>query len=227
MDNFDRGFWVAHARTQIDQMRRRVVEGEKIPHGEKIFSVFEEHTEWICKGKSGVPQELGVRICVAEDEFGFIIHHTIGWKTTDDKLTIPVIEEIKKLFSNIKGCSFDKAFYSPENKKKLAELLEQPILPKKGKRSRLETEEETAEKFVEARKAHSAVESAIASLQNHGLSRCPDKGKPALERYVSLGVVAFNFHKLGSVIQKKRRKDKKRNDIYRETYFKNRSEKAA
>jgi hypothetical protein len=32
------------------------MEGEKIPHEEKVFSIFEGHTEWISKGKAGVPQ---------------------------------------------------------------------------------------------------------------------------------------------------------------------------
>jgi IS5 family transposase len=50
--------FMAHADRQIDQIRRRVIKDEKIPHAEKVFSLFEEHTEWISKGKAGVPQEL-------------------------------------------------------------------------------------------------------------------------------------------------------------------------
>ncbi|MBE9592177.1 MAG: ISNCY family transposase, partial [Proteobacteria bacterium] len=56
--------YIAHAERQIDQIRRRVVEGETIPHHEKVFSIFEEHTEWIVKGKAGVSQELGLKVCV-------------------------------------------------------------------------------------------------------------------------------------------------------------------
>ncbi len=41
---------MAHSERQIDQIRLRVVKGEKIPHEEKVFSVFEEHTEWVSKG---------------------------------------------------------------------------------------------------------------------------------------------------------------------------------
>ncbi|MCP4876387.1 MAG: ISNCY family transposase, partial [Gammaproteobacteria bacterium] len=44
--------FMAHADRQIDQIQRRVVNGETIPHEEKVFSVFEEHTEWIQKGKA-------------------------------------------------------------------------------------------------------------------------------------------------------------------------------
>ena len=36
--------------------------------GEKVFSVFEEHTRWIAKGKAGVPVELGVPVCVVKDQ---------------------------------------------------------------------------------------------------------------------------------------------------------------
>ena len=42
---------------QIDQIKRRVIEGEKIPHTEKVFSLFQPHTEWISKGKAGVKTE--------------------------------------------------------------------------------------------------------------------------------------------------------------------------
>lgn len=57
----------AHAERQIDQITRRVIKGEKIPHEAKLFSWFEPHTEWINKGKAGVPVELGVRVCILEE----------------------------------------------------------------------------------------------------------------------------------------------------------------
>ena len=69
--------FIDHGWRQIDQIRRRVIEDERIPHEEKVFSVFEEHTEWVSKGKAGVPVELGLRVCVLEDQFGFILHHRV------------------------------------------------------------------------------------------------------------------------------------------------------
>jgi IS5 family transposase len=63
------------AQRQINQIRTRVIEGKDIPHNEKVFSIFEEHTEWICKGKAGVSQELGLRVCILEDQYGFILHY--------------------------------------------------------------------------------------------------------------------------------------------------------
>lgn len=57
---------------QIDQIRRRVLEGESIPHEDKVFSMFQAHTEWISQGKVGVPVALGVKVCVIEDQHRFI-----------------------------------------------------------------------------------------------------------------------------------------------------------
>ena len=57
---------VAHARRQIDQVERRLLRGETIPHEEKVFSIFEEHTRWISKGKAGTPVELGVPVALIE-----------------------------------------------------------------------------------------------------------------------------------------------------------------
>jgi len=37
--------YMQHAVRQIDQIHQRVLNGEKIPHEEKVFSIFEEHTE--------------------------------------------------------------------------------------------------------------------------------------------------------------------------------------
>jgi transposase, IS5 family len=39
----------------------RVLCEQAIPHEDKVFSVYEPHTEWISKGKAGVPVELGLK----------------------------------------------------------------------------------------------------------------------------------------------------------------------
>jgi IS5 family transposase len=69
--------YLGHADRQRDQIYRRVVKGETIPHDEKVFSIFQEHTEWISKGKAGVPVELGLKVCVVEDQYGFILNHRV------------------------------------------------------------------------------------------------------------------------------------------------------
>ena len=125
--------YVGYAEKFIDQINRRVIDGETIPHNEKVFSIFEEHTEWISKGKAGVPQQLGIRVCIVRDQFGFILQHNVMENTTDDKVAVSIIFDAKQKFKNIKSCSFDKGFHSPTNQKELAKILDTVILPFKGK----------------------------------------------------------------------------------------------
>ncbi len=71
---------LAHACRQMDQVERRLLKSGTIPpQEEKVFSFFEEHTRWISKGKAGCPVELGVPVCLMEDQYEFILHHRVMW----------------------------------------------------------------------------------------------------------------------------------------------------
>jgi IS5 family transposase len=202
--------YIGHAERQIDQIRRRVLFDEKIPHEEKVFSIFQPHTEWISKGKAGVPQELGLKVCVLKDQYGFLLHHRVMQQQTDDKVAVDMVQEAKDRFANLVGCSFDKGFYSPENKSQLPEILDYVVLPKKGRLSVKDKEIEQSDEFVESRRKHSAVESSINALENHGLDRCLDHGLHGFERYVALSVLARNIQILGHVLQQKELMKQKR-----------------
>lgn len=196
--------YITHAERQIEQIRRRVLGGEEIRHEEKVFSIFEPHTEWISKGKAGVPQELGLKVCILEDQYGFILHHMVMQKMEDKEVAVSMVEAVKAKYPEFDSCSFDKGFYTPQNREQLKKILEWVVMPKKGRLSAEEKENEGSEYFVEQRRKHSAVESGIRALENHGLDRCPDHGIEGFERYVGLGVLARNLQKLGHVIQQRR-----------------------
>ena len=202
--------YIRHADRQMDQIYRRVILNEKIPHAEKVFSIFEPHTAWISKGKAGVPQELGLLVCVLKDQYGFILHHLVMEQQTDDKVAIAIAQGAKDRFTNLVGCSYDKGFYSPYNKRELANILDYVILPKKGRLSVQDQKIEQSEEFVDSRRKHSAVESSIHALENHGLDRCPDHGIDGFKRYVALSVLARNIQILGHLIQQKELKRQKR-----------------
>jgi hypothetical protein len=187
----------------IGQIKRRCFKGEKIPHEEKIFSLFERHTEWIVKGKAGISQELGLRVAIIECSSGFVLHHRIMEQETDDEIAVPIIKETKARFNSLYSCSFDKGFHSPENQEQLAKLLALCVLPKKGKLDGARREYESSEGFKELRRTHAAVESGINALENHGLDRVLDYGLEGFERYVALSIVARNIQLLGRKLQEK------------------------
>ena len=192
--------YLAHAERQIDQVRRRVLLGERIPHAEQVFSLFEPHTEWISQGKAGVPVALGLRVLVSEDQYGFILSHRVMARETDDQVAVPVVTELAQRFPNLHSISLDKGFHRPANQQQLAEWVPLPVLPKKGKGNATEARREADPAFRRRRRRHSAVESAINALEAHGLDRCPDHGLDGFKRYVALAVVGRNRHRLGALL---------------------------
>jgi hypothetical protein len=190
-----------HAYRQIDQITRRVIQGEIIPSDEKVFSIFEPYTEWLSKGKAGVPVEFGLNVCILEDQYQFILYHRVMQHEMDVDIAVPMVKETKARFPKLSSCSLDQAFDSPKNRKELAELLDGVIMPKRGKLSKAQLAWQQTEEFIEGRRQHAAVESAINALEVHGLDRCLDQGLAGFRRYVALAVVARNVQLLGRYLQ--------------------------
>jgi IS5 family transposase len=193
-------------------VERRVTWGEQIPVGEKVYSLFEPHTEWLSKGKANKRVELGHNILVASDQWGFIVEHQVIERQADVSLSIPLAERLLNRFGDdaIESISFDKGFYKRENKELLRLYIAEVIMPKKGKKNQEEQAEESSKTFQKLRHRHSAVESDINRLEHHGLDRCLDKGLKGFKRYCALGIVAANLHKLGNVLQEKARNKQKK-----------------
>ncbi len=200
----------AHVRRFANQIRRRVLRGKTIPQGEKVFSIFEEHTRWISKGKADKKVEPGVPVCIVEDGNGFVLGHEIMWTGGDADVAVPLVERCRKAFPDLRGCSFDRGFHSPSNRKKLDDLLDPDALPKKGRLSAAEREREADPAFAAARRKHSGVESAINSLEHRGLDRVRLRGPDGFERAVGLSVLASNLHRIGQILRVLRGRERER-----------------
>jgi hypothetical protein len=100
--------------------------------------IFEPHTEWVSKGKAVVPVELGIKVSIFEDQAGFILNYQVMQKLNDVDVAVDIVMETKELYPNLTSCSFDKGYHSPGNQKQLAEALEHCVIPKKGKRNKVE-----------------------------------------------------------------------------------------
>ena len=202
--------FMGHAERQIDPISRRLLHGESIPHGEKVFSIFEPHTRWISKGKAGRPVELGLPVALVEDPLQFIGHHKILWEGGDEAVAVPLISEAQAKYPALNGCSFDRGFHSPSNRRALDAQLEHNALPRKGRLSQADRERENAAPFKAARRQHPAVESAINNLEHRGLDRVRTHGAEGFERTVALSVLAFNVHRRGLLLRQQRRDQAKR-----------------
>jgi len=183
--------------------RRRVLEGETVPNEDKIFSIFEPHTELIKRGKQPVPIQYGHNVLVIEDAAGFVVdYRVVDPGVLDQDLVVPVMKALqKRLKGKIKSASFDRAFHTPENQKGLAEIVQTPCIASKGQEKGRQQQKEGTVAFRNARQHHPGVESAIGALQaGNGQKRCRDRGKRGYDRYVGLGILGRNLQTLGKLL---------------------------
>lgn len=197
------------ARTQQvrEVARRRVIQGEKVPNNEKLFSLFEPHTQLYKRGKAGEPVQFGRLVLVFEDGAGFLTQHRLLKRTESDRdVAVPETRRLQQCFHNqVEELSFDRGFHSPENQDELAKLVKSPCLPKPGFKQAAEqlAAQSTAASvtFRAAQQRHPGIESAIGGLQfGNGQKRCRDRGELGLERYLALGILGRNLHTFGRLL---------------------------
>ncbi len=216
-----------YAKKFSDQINRRLLQGQAIEASEKIYSIFEEHTEWITKGKLNKKVELGHLLLITTDQHHLIVDYKIMEGQRDASQVLPLKERIQKNYPNKKvlSHSFDKGFYSSGNFDALKQdYTEQAILPKRGRINKADKERESAKTFKQLRHAHSAIESNINMLEHHGLNRCADKGLKGYKRNVGLSVLAYNLHIIGNVLKKQEIEKEKKSLADKKRYQKKKQE---
>jgi len=183
--------------------RRRVLQGEHVPNCEKLFSIFEPHTQLYKRGKAAKPMQFGRQVLVYEDGAGFVTHAYLLPRHADDRdVTVKQTRMVqKRLKGRLRRASFDRGFHSPENQEQLAEIIANPCLPMPGKNQAKQQEEEATIEFRQARQHHPGIESVIGALQSgNGLVRCRDRTERGFSRYIQLGVLGRNLQVLGKLL---------------------------
>ena len=190
----------------INLVDRRVLQGEKIPHEEKMFSIFETYTEWVNKGKQNPNVELGKKLTITTDQFNLIVDYQIMNEEQDRDILIEIADRILQKY-NVASWSFDKGYWRKENKELLQLEVPKVIMPKLGRLTKTEKEEENSRSFKKLKNKHSAIESNINELENRGLDRCPDRGISNYRKYIGLAICAYNLKKIGREILKQQCKE--------------------
>ncbi len=182
----------------VEQARRRVLQGEKVPNEEKIFSIFEPHTELLKRGKAGKSIEFGHMVSIQQVEEKFITDYEVfKKKPVDHELVDAILERHRELFGEYpKEFSADKGFYeSMEKIEELQEIIETVAIGKKGSRTEEEAERESSPAFKKAQRFRAGVEGSISFLKRLlGMWRCMNKG---WEHYVAtVGATIFTHNLL-------------------------------
>lgn len=208
-------YYLGMLTKHIDLVERRLIKGETIPHEEKTFSIFLPFTEWVSKGKKRPSVEIGKKLFVTTDQYDLIVDYQIGNNHADNQLTLSIADRLLQKYP-IESLSVDKGFSDMQDKALLELFMPQVIMPKKGKRNQQEKETESSPVFKKLKNQHSAVESNINELEHRGLDRCPDRTEKNFNRYIGLGICAYNLHKIGRKLLKDRLAQEKKEEALRQ-----------
>jgi len=135
----------------IAQTQQRVIAGVMLPAEEKLYSLFEEHTELIQRGKARRPVEFGHKILLAQTGEKFIHYYQAPAQRIEDPELLPgALAAHKELFGAYPDlAAMDKGFYtSMAQIAALEEKIATVSIAKKGRRTPAEYRRETTKKFI-------------------------------------------------------------------------------
>jgi len=181
----------------IHQAEQRIFQGVMVAADEKVYSLFEEHTELLKRGKAGKPIEFGHKVLIAQTGEKFIHHYEVFPKREEDKeLLEPTLKAHKQLFGTGPDVlATDKGFY--ENMKQIVKLEENITtvsICKKGRRNPQEYERESTEEFKDGQRFRAGCEGSISVLKRvFNLGRCLFKGFKNYAASVGCAVFCHNL----------------------------------
>ncbi len=189
--------YIALGERVVDQARRRVLEGERVPNEEKLFSIFEPHTELLKRGKAGKDVEFGHMIQIQQVDGKFITGYDVFDKRpVEHELVQRVLQSHKKLFGHYPDTlAADKGYYesmaaldSLENKVAMISI------GKKGRRTIKEMKREHDALFRLAQRFRAGVEGTISFLKRAlRLARCFNKGWEHFASTIGQTIFAHNL----------------------------------
>ena len=194
----------------IDQARRRVVNGEKVPANEKLYSIFEPHTDMIKRGKANKPVEFGHKIFLAESRRGLVTDYwIIEGNPNDDVHVKSCVERHRHRFGTIPDLyAVDRGFYSPTNVTLVtaAGVKTESIPQRGGKKSPERAAHEKSRRFKQAQKFRAGIEGRISVLfRGRGMKRCPWRGAERFEVFVAGAILANNLLGIAEALRQRQR----------------------
>src|SRR5258705_5717529 len=198
----------------IDQTRRRVLQGEQVPNAEKIYSIFETHTDLIKRGKVLTPVEFGHKVFLAESAQGLITQYEVfEGNPGDDQQVEPSLERHKENFGRAPELySSDRGFFSETNvkscKKKGVKVV---CIPQRGGEKTVKRKAyEKSPAFKEGQRFRAGIEGRISVLfRGRGMKRCLAEGHQRFELLVGAAVLANNLMRIAAMLSKRTRRKRK------------------
>jgi IS5 family transposase len=190
----------------IDQTRRRVIHGEQVPAEEKVYSIFESHTDLIKRGKARKPVEFGHKVFLAESAQGLITdYQVLDGNPADTSQVQASLERHQQSFHCAPDLyAGDRGFYSAENLDECQKAgVSQVSIPQRG--GQKTTEREALEKspaFKKGQRFRVGIEGRISVLfRGRGMKRCRAHGRSRFEVLVGAAVLANNLLRIAEKLR--------------------------
>jgi IS5 family transposase len=192
----------------IDQGRRRVLDGEQVPNSEKVYSIFEPHTDLIKRGKVRTPIEFGHKVFLAESAQGLVTQYEVLKGNPPDEVhVVPSLRRHRQAFGRVPELyGSDRGFFSEQN---LASCKHDGVnvvcIPQRG--GKKTTEREAYEKsadFKQGQRFRAGIEGRISVLfRGRGMKRCLAEGRDRFELWVAAAVLANNLMRIAALLTKR------------------------
>jgi IS5 family transposase len=192
----------------IDQARRRVIDGEQVPNAEKIYSIFEPHTDLIKRGKVRTPVEFGHKVLLAESARGLITQYQVlEGNPPDEQHVGRSLERHNKTFGRVPELyGADRGFFSERNLTLCRHSgVKLVCIPQAGGKRAPDREAcEKAPAFKLGQRFRAGIEGRISVLfRGRGMKRCLAEGTERFELLVGAAVLANNLMSIASLIMKR------------------------
>jgi transposase, IS5 family len=194
-----------------------VLNGEQVPTAEKIYSIFEPHTDLIKRGKVRTPVEFGHKVFLAESAIGLITQYEVlKGNPVDEVHVIPSLQHHRRVFRRgPKVYSTDRGFFSEQNVEACVNggVATVSIPQRGGIRTPQREACERSRAFKDGQRFRAGIEGRISVLmRGRGMKRCRAKGAEHFELFVGAAVLANNLMKIGELLVKRAKRRAKRTD---------------
>jgi IS5 family transposase len=194
----------------ITQTKERVWEGNRHVAG-KVLSLFEPHTQVICKGKAHKPNEFGRLVRIDEVENGIVSGcQVLEGNAADTNSWLPALQQHQVYFGHApRMATADRGFFSAQNEREAEALgVKKVALPGRGRLSRTRAERQKQRWFRRALRWRAGCEATISTLKHpFSMLRATYKGERGFERYVGWSVITKNLFSIARFQERRKRSD--------------------
>jgi len=182
------------------------MDGEQVPTEEKVYSIFETHTDLIKRGKARKPVEFGHKVFLAESAQGLITDYQVLEGNPADTVQVgPSLDRHQKTFQHAPELyAGDRGFHSAENQEKCEQAGVGHIgIPQRGGTKTAERQAfERSPQFKQSQRFRVGIEGRISVLiRGRGMRRCLAKGRERFEVLVGAAVLTNNLMRIAELLQ--------------------------